>query len=76
MKKTISYPVFGITHTYIGMNAEEIDNIQYETEQDMRMRYGIGWNSGAEIIYDETCPLCGCGNKCTCRDNNQRKIEY
>ena len=67
MKKIVYYPAFDVEQTYIGATAEEIDNIQYETEQDMRMRYGIGWDSGVETRYDETCPLCECGNNCTCR---------
>ena len=69
MKQVVYYPAFDVEQTYIGATAEEIDNIRDEVEEDMHMRYGVGWNSGIEIRYDETCPLCGCGNKCTCRDN-------
>ena len=71
MKKIVFYPAFEITQTYIGANAEEIDNIQYETEQDLRLRYGIGWNNGIETLYDETCPLCGVGKECSCRNKNK-----
>ena len=56
MKKIVKYPVFDVEQTYIGTTAEEIDNIQYETEQDMCQRYGIGWDDGVEIILDETMP--------------------
>ena len=52
MKRVVKYkaidPYYSdITQTYIGMTPEEIDNIQYETEEHMR-----GEHSSLSTIYE------------------------
>ena len=43
------------TQTYIGSTAEEIDNIQYETEQFMaRFHSSLSMIYNTEIIFDNT----------------------
>lgn len=56
MKQEIYYPSIGVTHTYIGMTADEVDAIRDETEEEIRRRYGIGWDKGYKVIYDDTSP--------------------
>lgn len=50
----IEYPSIGITQTYIGMTADEVDAICDETENGMQRRYGIGWDKGYNVLYDDT----------------------
>ena len=59
MKRVVQYiaidPYYSdITHTYIGSSSEEIDNIQYETEEFMRGEHThLGMIYKAQIIQDE-----------------------
>ena len=57
MKITIDSYYSDITQTYIGTTAEEIDNIQYETEQHMKgSHFSLSSIYETEWLYDETDP--------------------
>ena len=62
MKRIIKYkaidPYYSdITQTYIGTTAEEIDNIQDETEQHMKgSHFSLSSIYETEWLYDETDP--------------------
>ena len=62
MKRIIKYkaidPYYSdVTQTYIGITAEEIDNIQYETEQHMKgSHFSLSSIYETEWLYDETDP--------------------
>ena len=62
MKRIVKYKAIDpyqsdITQTYIGTTAEEIDNIQYETEQHMKdSHFSLSSIYETEWLYDETDP--------------------
>ena len=57
MKKVVYYPSIDVTHTYISTTAEGVESIEMETEDDIERSYGIGWNDGRKVLYDDTIIL-------------------
>ena len=60
MKRIVKYtaidPYYSdVVQTYIGMDSDEIDNIQYETEESMKNCHAsLGMIYKSEVIKDET----------------------
>lgn len=63
MKRVVKYiaidPYYSdVVQTYIGSSEEELDNIQYETEQHMgRFHASLGMIYKQKTLYDDSLPF-------------------